>query len=264
MSVNRYASALRRGGLRSRLVPFVVLAVLLALLGGFHAPMAQASSSPTTPIWSTQLDFDNNGTAWSESFFAGLAADGLTTAELNMPWGTIEPEAGTFNFTEWDTELANASAAGIQLIPIFWQAGWGGSPAPWINDFEVGSGGAQGEAPAWWDSDRAVRVLHLRHGHDPELREPARRLRRRDLELRLPRRPVGPQRRRRRLRGRRHQRVPEHLPAADLRHHRHVQLRQRHVVQRVQPGARGRAGRRRCSACSRRSGRGACSRPTGS
>jgi hypothetical protein len=108
-------------------------------------------ASPTTPIWSTQLDFDNNGTAWSESFFAGLAADGLTTAELNMPWGTIEPAAGTFTFTELDTELANAAAAGIQLIPIFWQAGWGGSPAPWITDFEAGSGGAAGTAPTWWD-----------------------------------------------------------------------------------------------------------------
>src|ERR1700723_521623 len=151
MSVKKYASALGRGRFRLRLVPFIVLAVLAALLGGFRTPMAQASSSPTTPMWSTQLDFDNNAPAWSESFFAGLAADGLTTAELNMPWGTIEPSAGTFTFTEFDTELANASAAGIQLIPIFWQAGWGGSPAPWINDFEVGSGGAQGGAPTWWD-----------------------------------------------------------------------------------------------------------------
>ena len=152
MGVNRYTSALWLHRFRPRrLVPLFVLAVTLAFIGGFHVPMAQAASSPTTPIWSTQLDFDNNGTAWSESFFAGLAADGLTTAELNMPWGTIEPSAGTFNFTEWDTELANAAAAGIQLIPIFWQAGWGGSPAPWISDFEVGSGGAQGAAPAWWD-----------------------------------------------------------------------------------------------------------------
>src|ERR1700739_1503984 len=126
-----YPSALRHHGFRPfRLVPLFVLAVTAALLGGFPAPMAHAASSPTTPIWSTQLDFDNNGTAWSESFFAGLAADGLTTAELDMPWGTIEPAAGTFSFTEWDQELANASAAGIQLIPIFWQAGWGGTPAP--------------------------------------------------------------------------------------------------------------------------------------
>ena len=152
MSVKGCASALWHHGLRPRrLVPPIVLAMMVALFCGFHAPMARAASSPTTPIWSTQLDFDNNGAPWSESFFAGLASDGLTTAELNMPWGTIEPQPGTFSFTEWDTELANASAAGIQLIPIFWQAGWGGSPAPWINDFEVGSGGAQGQAPEWWD-----------------------------------------------------------------------------------------------------------------
>src|SRR6202167_2421411 len=84
---------------------------------------AASSTSPTTPIWSTQLDFDSNGAAWSEASFATLKADGLTTAELDMPWGTIEPSAGTFSFTEFDTELANASAAGIQLTPLFWQAG---------------------------------------------------------------------------------------------------------------------------------------------
>jgi hypothetical protein len=160
MSVQGYASALRHHGFRPRrVVPPIVLAVTIGFLGGFHAPLAraaqsatQAATAATTPIWSTQLDFDNNGTAWSESFFAGLAADGLTTAELDMPWGTIEPQPGTFTFTEFDTELANASAAGIQLIPIFWQSGWGGSPAPWITNFEAGSGGAQGVAPAWWDA----------------------------------------------------------------------------------------------------------------
>jgi hypothetical protein len=122
-----------------------------SLVLGTAAP-ARAASSPTTPMWSTQLDFDNNGTAWSESYFAGLRADGLTTAELDMPWGTIEPSAGSFSFAEWDTELANAAAAGIQLIPIFWQAGWGGSPAPWITDFEESSTGATGQAPDWWNS----------------------------------------------------------------------------------------------------------------
>jgi hypothetical protein len=121
-------------------------------LGTVVAAPAHAASSPTTPMWSTQLDFDNNGAAWSESYFAGLHADGLTTAELDMPWGTIEPSAGTFSFTIWDQELANAAAAGIQLIPIFWQSGWGGSPAPWITDFEESSSGATSQAPDWWNS----------------------------------------------------------------------------------------------------------------
>jgi len=135
-----------------RLMGLLVMVVVACFfVVGVHVPAAAAASSPSTPIWSTQLDFDNNGTAWSESYFAGLAADGLTTAELNMPWGTIEPAAGTFTFAEFDTELANAAAAGIQLIPIFWQAGWGGSPAPWITDFEESSSGAASTAPAWWD-----------------------------------------------------------------------------------------------------------------
>ncbi|MBR7838689.1 choice-of-anchor D domain-containing protein [Actinospica durhamensis] len=149
-----------KGGARAlhRLRALGALGTTGALLAGFlglaaiAAAPAQAASSPTTPIWSTQLDFDNNGTAWTESYFAGLAADGLTTAELNMPWGTIEPSAGTFSFTEWDQELANASAAGIQLIPIFWQSGWGGSPPSWITDFEQSSTGAAGSAPDWWNS----------------------------------------------------------------------------------------------------------------
>jgi hypothetical protein len=143
---NKRRSALTGLGMTGALV-----AGLLGLGTAAVSP-AHAASSPTTPMWSTQLDFDNNGTAWSESYFAGLRADGLTTAELDMPWGTIEPSAGTFSFTEWDSELANAAAAGIQLIPIFWTSGWGGSPAPWITDFEEGSGGAAGQAPDWWNS----------------------------------------------------------------------------------------------------------------
>ena len=185
MNLKERAAALRRHGPGRpggrRLTRLAAVAVTAALLGGVPAGSAAAATAATaathaavrnaaakaathaaagnapattpasTPIWSTQLDFDNNGTAWSESYFAGLAADGLTTAELDMPWGTIEPQAGTFAFTEFDQELANAATAGIQLIPIFWQSGWGGSPAPWITDFETGSGGAQGSAPAWWD-----------------------------------------------------------------------------------------------------------------
>jgi Carbohydrate binding module (family 6)/Ricin-type beta-trefoil lectin domain-like/Beta-galactosidase len=152
MFLKRNVASRGRGvGLRGLAGP-VALVVTAGLLGGFQvaaAGVAQAASA--TPVWSTQLDFDNNGSAWSESFFAGLAADGLTNAELDMPWGTIEPSAGTFTFTEFDTELANAAAAGIKLIPIFWQAGWGGSPAPWITDFEESSSGAAGAEPDWWN-----------------------------------------------------------------------------------------------------------------
>ena len=68
-----------------------------------------------------------------------------------MPWGTIEPQPGTFSFTEWDTELANASAAGIQLIPIFWQAGWGGGPPRGSTTSRSAAAARRATAPAWWD-----------------------------------------------------------------------------------------------------------------
>ena len=152
MSVKGYASALWHHRFRPRrLVPLFVLAVTLAFIGGFHAPMAQAASSPTTPIWSTQLDFDNNGTAWSESFFAGLAADGLTTAELNMPWGTIEPTAGTFTFTEWDTELANASRGRHPAHPDLLAGRLGRQPRPVDHRLRGRQRRRAGPAPAWWD-----------------------------------------------------------------------------------------------------------------
>jgi hypothetical protein len=130
-----------------------VLVVIAALVATpFVSAGAATPAASTTSFWSTQLQFDSNGAAWSESYFAGLKSDGLTTAELDLPWGTIEPEAGTFSFTIWDQDLANAAAAGIQLVPIFWSSGWGGSPAPWITDFEKSSTGAAGAAPDWWNS----------------------------------------------------------------------------------------------------------------
>ena len=36
----------------------------------------QPAASTATPLWSTQLDFDDNGTPWSEASFAALKADG--------------------------------------------------------------------------------------------------------------------------------------------------------------------------------------------
>ncbi|SCE43212.1 Beta-galactosidase [Streptomyces sp. DvalAA-14] len=114
------------------------------------AAVRPAASTPGT-LWSTQLDFDNNGTPWSEASFAALKAKGLDTAEIDMPWNTIEPSQGTFNFTELDQEVANAGAAGIHLVPIFWSSGWGGSPANWVTSREVSSTGVQSPAPVWWD-----------------------------------------------------------------------------------------------------------------
>lgn len=115
------------------------------------AAKAVPNAATQSPIWSTQLFFDNNGTAWSEASFAALKAKGLNTAEIDLPWNTIEPSNGTFSFTELDQELANASAAGIKLIPIFWYSGWSGSPASWATSREVSSTGVQSPSPVWWD-----------------------------------------------------------------------------------------------------------------
>jgi len=115
------------------------------------ATPAPASANAQHQLWATQLQFDNNGTPWSTADFAALKAKGINSAELNMPWGSLEPSQGTFDFTELDQELASAAAAGIRLVPIFWQSGWRGSPAPWIADLEVTSTGGTGIAPAWWD-----------------------------------------------------------------------------------------------------------------
>jgi Beta-galactosidase len=147
---------------RGRLVPWVAaVAAPVVVMGSLVAsPAARArvathatakATTSSKPLWSTQLDFDNNGTPWSESSFATLEADGLTTAEIDMPWNTIEPARGTFSFGELDQELANASAAGMKLVLIFWYSGWGGSPAAWVTSHEVNSSGAQSIAPEWWD-----------------------------------------------------------------------------------------------------------------
>jgi F5/8 type C domain/Abnormal spindle-like microcephaly-assoc'd, ASPM-SPD-2-Hydin len=169
MPLKERAAPESRGRRPRRSALVTALAVTAALVGGVqlaapaaaqaaapHAapratPHATPNATPAPPMWSTQLDFDNNGTAWSEASFAALKADGLTTAELNMPWNTIEPSPGTFSFTEIDQELSNAAAAGLHLVPIFWESGWGGSPASWATDLEVSSTGAQGPQPTWWD-----------------------------------------------------------------------------------------------------------------
>jgi hypothetical protein len=109
-----------------------------------------AAAGTSSMLWATQLQWDNNGVPWSEASFAALKADGLNSAEVNMSWNAIEPSPGTFDFTEFDTELANAAAAGIKLVPIFWESGWSGSPASWVTDREISSTGVSGQQPVWW------------------------------------------------------------------------------------------------------------------
>jgi hypothetical protein len=128
-----------------------LLAASAAVLPTHAAADTTTPAAAAAPMWSTQLDFDNRGAAWSEASFAALHAKGITTAEINLPWNTIEPAKGRFSFTELDQELANASTAGMRLVPIFWYAGWAGSPAAWVTSHEITSTGTQSTTPAWWD-----------------------------------------------------------------------------------------------------------------
>ncbi|WP_205865045.1 beta-galactosidase [Planctomonas sp. JC2975] len=90
-----------------------------------------------------------------------MRAKGITGAEIDLPWGGIEPSNGTYDFSELDTELANAAKAHITLVPIFWQSGWSGSPASWETDREVTSDGATGVAPAWWGGGQAAYLSYV-------------------------------------------------------------------------------------------------------
>ena len=138
---------------RLSILPLLLTAVLAVgiMTAGTPAATAATAARGGTSFWSTQLQFDDNGTAWSKASFAALKADGLTTVEINMFWNNVEPSPGTFDFTELDTTLANAAAAGIKVVPIFWESGWTGSPASWITDREVTAAGAAGAQPAWWN-----------------------------------------------------------------------------------------------------------------
>ncbi|RAG85510.1 glycoside hydrolase family 42 [Streptacidiphilus pinicola] len=146
-------------------VPAALFAGLLVVGAALAAPLLGANAATTTPtsthanattaasstLWSTQLKWDDNGTAWSAASFAALKAKGLTQAEIDMSWNTVEPAQNTFNYTELDQEIANANAAGIHLVLIFWYSGWNGSPASWVTSHETTASGAQSATPVWWD-----------------------------------------------------------------------------------------------------------------
>jgi hypothetical protein len=140
-------------------VPLAGTATAAPAPASSHGTSTQATATPGKTqgnatqgkLWSTQLDFDDNGTPWSVASLAALKADGLNSVEIDMSWNAVEPSPGTFDFTELDQELANAAAAGMRIIPIFWESGWTGSPASWATSREISSTGVTGVQPAWWD-----------------------------------------------------------------------------------------------------------------
>ncbi|MHB8289986.1 MAG: beta-galactosidase [Acidimicrobiales bacterium] len=123
------------------------------------------SSSPAS-FWSEQFVFeDPQGNPWSEATFATLKAKGLNRAEINLDWAAIEPAPGKFNWSVLNAEEANAAAAGIKLVPIFWQSGWpAGNPAPWADtQKEQTASGVTLDIPAWWDqTEQAAYIEYVR------------------------------------------------------------------------------------------------------
>lgn len=100
------------------------------------------------------------GEVWPESVFRGLRDNGIDYAEINLAWSTIEPDEDDFDFLALDLDLANAAAQGVKLIPIFWYSVWRGNPAPWIQDYDKGSGGAAAEIPTWWSARNQNGYFH--------------------------------------------------------------------------------------------------------
>jgi Ricin-type beta-trefoil lectin domain/Beta-galactosidase len=167
---------------RSFAIPLICGAVAAALLSGYGALSASAAPSTTHPtaahqaaapaaapraaaadwdgtLYATQLDYDDNGTPWSEASFAALKSAGLNSAEIDLSWSAIEPSVNTYDFSTLDAELVNAAAAGIKLVPIFWQSGWGGSPAPYITSTEVKADGTVGAFPVWWNTTEQAEYM---------------------------------------------------------------------------------------------------------
>jgi|GEM_PF-1788687 len=109
--------------------------------------LAHPSVVYATVTWAATLP----PAVWPESTFAHIAADGIHYAELNMSWAAVEPEYQKFNFHALDQTLANAAAAHVRIIPLFWLSVWGGNPPAWITHYDIGSSGARSRVPTWWN-----------------------------------------------------------------------------------------------------------------
>ncbi|MDA8376189.1 MAG: beta-galactosidase [Planctomycetia bacterium] len=104
-----------------------------------------------TVIYATVTYAANHAmSAWPESVFAHMASVGIHYAEINMPWGVLEPSPDRFNFRVLDQTLINAAQAQVRVIPIFWYSVWPGNPPLWITRYDMGPTGIPSDAPAWW------------------------------------------------------------------------------------------------------------------
>ena len=223
-----------------------------------------AAASTTTPLWSTQLDFDDNGTPWSEASFAALKADGLTTAEIDLPWNTIEPTPGHVLVHRARPGAGQRGRgrdqAGADLLVL----GLGRKPGR-VGDQPRGEQQRRpGHRPGLVGPDGRAGLRHLRDRHRQAHRGRGR-VRRQHPELRRARLAAE---RRQRERGRlgagRRHRVPQRLPA---RHLQPASARSTPPTAPRTPPSR-RCPRpppeRRWPASTRRSGSGACRPCTGS
>ena len=93
---------------------------------------------------------DRHTVAWPRRTFARMRSRGIHYAEINLPWGAVEPARGHFNFKVLDQTLANAAEAHIRVIPIFWYSVWPGNPPLWISKYDMGPTGISSQSPAWW------------------------------------------------------------------------------------------------------------------
>ncbi len=123
-----------------------------------------AAHPAVTPIWSAQIGWMRvPGQGWHYADFVHLAGAGINQVEINLDWGAIEPSRGHFDFRRLDRYLADAAAARLRLVLIFWESVWDGpgmNPPAWLPQRDRTSDGLATAYPPWWDADAMRAYFH--------------------------------------------------------------------------------------------------------